>query len=454
MRSRFLKLGSVVAVWTILGISSLYAVGNLDAISDTLLKLTLQRIAKLEKELAAAKDKKRVAYLSESIGTLRCFAFRLVVDPDDEDSSRSITTESPHPRIRRGVKFDPAVTTAQFSEPRSIIDAFAPPPGSPGAEAVEQLRILNDARQRLLPNGSLTGKPPTVDFLNAEDLSELHQIDLQQGLSEAFFEPQDMASTLDGARLVVAARGSDRTVFPTSAVPPHLAVIDAAAGQLEKRIQLDESFWPVSLVISPDARTAYVSTSVLGPAGLTGEQMVLLVDLQSNAVTGRVNLPPGGRSGEIVMTPDGALLFVLANLDSPFLYAIDTRTQTVIAQIGGLPGQSPSRRALREATEIAIDPYGNKVYVADAAAPQSENDFETVGLAIVDVASATVTGLVPLPGVRRRGSGDDLQVTTDAIIHLDGVRGLVTFIDALSLEVIEQTDVGDALFEGAISRSH
>jgi YVTN family beta-propeller protein len=182
--------------------------------------------------------------------------------------------------------------------------------------------------------------------------------------------------------------------------------------------------------------------------------MVLLVDLQSGGVTGRINLPSGGRSGEIVITPDGALLFVLANLDSPFLYAIDTRTRTVTAQIGGLPGQVPSRRALREATEIAIDPFGTKVYVADAAAPQSDNDFETVGIAVVDVATATVTGLVPLPGARRRGSGDDLQVSEDAIFHLDGVSGLLTLVDSLSLEVIDQSDIGDALFEAGIDRTH
>ncbi len=154
------------------------------------------------------------------------------------------------------------------------------------------------------------------------------------------------------------------------------------------------------------------------------------------------------------MTPDGALLFVLANLDTPFLYAIDIRTQTVIAQIGGLAGQSPSRRALREATEIAMDPFGTKVYVADVPTPQSENDFDTVGIGIVDVATATLTDFVALPGARRRGSGDDLQVTENAIIHLDGVSGLLSFIDPLRLEVIDHSDIGDALFEAAISRTH
>jgi len=40
-----------------------------------------------------------------------------------------------------------------------------------------------------------------------------------------------------------------------------------------------------------------------------------------------------------------------------------------------------------------------------------------------------------------------------AIIHLDGVSGLLTFIDPLRLVVIGQRDIGDALFEAAIART-
>jgi DNA-binding beta-propeller fold protein YncE len=424
---------------------------------------TNQEIEYLEgkiKEAESSKKKKKksskghIAALKLSLARAKSIAYEVAKRQQSRGRSSARQIIETAPVIGEWVVEDDAdAETSQLTEPRSMIWADAPPPGAAGAAPAEQLRVLNDARQMILPSGGLAPSPPTVDFVNAADLSYWTRVDLQQGLGEAFFEPQYMASTFDGARLVVAARGSDRSVFPTNPVPPHLAVIDAVAGRLDKRIQLEETFWPVSVVISPDGRTAYVSTSVLGPSGLTGEQMVLLVNLESGAVTGRVDLPPGGRSGEIVMTPDGALLFVLANLDTPFLYAIDTRTQTVIAQIGGLPGQSPSRRALREATEIAIDPFGAKVYVGDAATPQSENDFDTVGIAIVDVATATVTGLVPLPGVRRRGSADDLQIMENAIIHLDGVSGLLTFIDPLRLEVIGQRDIGDALFEAAIART-
>ena len=398
-------------------------------------------------------DKEYIASIKDSIDRLemgkKVLRFRYRV----RNSSRGVKGMSP-PFIAEKVADGGSIgTTSHLAEPRSMIFAVAPPPGSAASPAQEQLRILNDARQTILPGGGREQSPPTVDFLNPEDLTNWVRIDLQQGLSDAFFEPQDMASTFDGTKLVVAARGSDPVFFPTNPVLPHLAVIDAVAGHLDKRIMLDASFWPVSLVISPDGNTAYVSTSVLSSSGQTGEQMVLLVDLQTGAVTGRIDLPSGGRSGEIVMTPDGSLLFVMGNLDSPFVYAIDVRSKTVIAQIGGLPGQSPSRRALREATEIAMDPFGTKVYVADAATPQSDNDFETVGIAVVDVATATVTDLIPLPGVKRRGSGDDLQVMADAIVHLDGVSGLLTFIDPLSHRVIDQSDVGDALFEAALSRT-
>ena len=45
------------------------------------------------------------------------------------------------------------------------------------------------------------------------------------------------------------------------------------------------------------------------------------------------------------------------------------------------------------------------------------------------------------------------SVSVNAIIHLDGVSGLLTFIDPLRLEVIGQRDIGDVLFEAAIART-
>jgi hypothetical protein len=55
-----------------------------------------------------------------------------------------------------------------------------------------------------------------------------------------------------------------------------------------------------------------------------------------------------------------------------------------------------------------------------------------------------------LGAARCAGGG---SVSVNAIIHLDGVSGLLTFIDPLRLEVIGQRDIGDALFEAAIART-
>ena len=42
---------------------------------------------------------------------------------------------------------------------------------------------------------------------------------------------------------------------------------------------------------------------------------------------------------------------------------------------------------------MAIDPQGTKLYISDAAAPQSPGDFQTVGIGVVDIATARERGI-------------------------------------------------------------
>ncbi|MBI1357876.1 MAG: hypothetical protein GC160_26360 [Acidobacteria bacterium] len=347
--------------------------------------------------------------------------------------------------------------TIQPTEPTSLWRRLAPPPGRPGEAPTLQLRALNAAGSAVSAGGGFQPAARTVDFLRADDLSYLARVDIDQGLGTAFYEPQDMASSADGTRLAVVSRGSDRRDFPTNPVPNHLTVLDAVAGRLDKRIHLGDAFWPTSVALSPDGSTAYVAVSVFEDSRLTGEQFVLFLELASGRSLEQVALPSGGRTGEMRLTPDGALLFVLGGIGSATkLHVVDTRSATLTATIAGLPGQAESRAALREATEIAMHPRGTKVYVSDARAPQSETDFETVGVAVVDVATATVELVAAAPGARRLGSGDDLAVfqSGDFVAHLDGVSGLLTVFDAATLEVVGQSDLGDALFEVALARAN
>jgi hypothetical protein len=78
--------------------------------------------------------------------------------------------------------------------------------------------------------------------------------------------------------------------------------------------------------------------------------------------------------------------------------------------------------------------------------PQSPDDFTTVGVGVIDTATATLTRLIPIPGAVRGGI-DDLQVSTDgrSILHADGVSGLVTAIDPTTFKIQHQVQLDGPL---------
>ncbi len=342
---------------------------------------------------------------------------------------------------------DLAFARGDLSKQRSVLEPR-------GLFAPNGLRgyILNTALSQKLPNGQQGTAPNLVDFVNLTDFSPTSRVDIDLP-SDAFYEPQDMALTNDGRLLVVVSKGADPAFFPNRNPPSHLTIVDTATAKVVKRINLSPTDWPVSLALSPDGRLAYVSSPQKTTTSIDGAAIVV-VDLQTNAIASRLPLPfaGGSGSGEIVITPDGALLLVLNALQflgptsRPGIAVIDTRTLTITATIGGIPGNTDAERALREASQLTINPSGTTAYAADAPTPQFPNDFSTFGLAVIDVATATVTHLVPIPGAKNHGI-DDVQVSSDGryITHTDGVSGLVSVVDAVSLEVLYQTDAGDAV---------
>jgi DNA-binding beta-propeller fold protein YncE len=254
-----------------------------------------------------------------------------------------------------------------------------------------------------------------------------------------------MAFTSDRRSIVVAVRGSD-PIFDTSGrVDSHLAILDIERLQRAKRIYLSATDWPVALALSSDDRLAYLSAQHRTNGQIDGAA-ILVVDLETGTVADRMELPFAGGTGpgEMVITPDGALLFLLTGREflgpssAPGVTVVDTRTMTVSAIIGGRADLNASR-VLGPATQIAIDPTGSRVYVADAFTPQSADDFTTVGVAVIDTASATLTRLIAIPGALRGGI-DDLQVSRDgrSVVYADGAGGLVTAIDTTTFELKQE----------------
>ena len=356
-------------------------------------------------------------------------------------------------RLQRNVVANRGLTLPQPTEPRSLILAANPGSFTASGIALGRLRayILNTAR-----GGT---NPDFVDFLNLETRSYDVRVDIS-GDFQAFIEPQTMEITDDAGTLVIAVRGSDPRIDPSPIVPSHLTIVDTRTASLVRRINLPDRHWPAGLALSPDGRVAYVSTqersqnleSVIGFP-------VLIMDLTSGALVGRVELPFGGSGtpGEVVITPDGALLFVLSArqfssaTSSPGVYVIDTRTSTIIAAIGGTNPDSGARRAVRTASQLAMHPSGSKVFVSPTLVADT---FDQYGFGVIDTGTGTLVANVSVPAMRQDSELSDLTVTSDGkiLVVYDNLSGHVSYFDALTYELVVQETVTPFANRGALSK--
>jgi DNA-binding beta-propeller fold protein YncE len=346
-----------------------------------------------------------------------------------------------------------AIALTRPTEPRSFILAANPGTFSTAGIALGRLRayILNTAR--------VGTDPDFVEFLNLQTRTYDARLDISGDLS-AFVEPQTMEITNDGGTLVVAVRGSDPRNDPRPPVSSHLTLVNTRTASRVRRINLPDRHWPAGLALSPDGRTAYVSTQARSAdlQNVVGFP-VLVVDLSSGSVIGRVELPFGGSGspGEIVITPDGALLFVLSArqftsaTSNPGVYAIDTRTLTIIAAIGGTNTDASVRRAVRTASQLAMHPSGSKVFVSPTLI---EGTFDQFGFGVIDTATATLAANIPVPNMRQDSELSDLSVTSDGqvLIVYDNLSGHLDYFDAVSHQLLVQEPVDARANRGALSK--
>jgi DNA-binding beta-propeller fold protein YncE len=316
--------------------------------------------------------------------------------------------------------------------------------------------ILNTALTTRNASGGNEAAPNLVDFLNIRTEVYEARVDIDQGLPADFYEPQDMALTEDESMLVVVSRGADRQFFPNG-ILPHLTLIDTQGARVLRRINLGVEDYPSSLVLSPDGRLAYVSAAQKagGQGGVVGAQLVV-VDLQTNQVVDRLVLPfTGGLgAGEIVITPDGGLLVLILN-DGQFgtsvmkLAFIDTATVTISATFPTPDTPFNTARMIGNPKNLAMDPSGSKVYMAEARASFED---DTQGIAVIDVATAQMIGVIPMPGTRSGGDPDvQMAANGQLIVETNARTGTVTVVDALTHEIRDQEKIYDTFFNSALS---
>jgi YVTN family beta-propeller protein len=165
------------------------------------------------------------------------------------------------------------------------------------------------------------------------------------------------------------------------AVPAGLTIFDTASGKKLSRFTFkaenDLSVFPLAIAATPDGRRAFV----------TGERDGVVYDLNTTDPANPVlstTIPTGSHPVAAILNADASKLFV-ANAQSDTISVVDTATDKVVATAllrpgtsRGLPGVTP--------TGLTLSPDGKALFV-------TLGDMNAV--AIVDVASANVTGLIP-----------------------------------------------------------
>jgi DNA-binding beta-propeller fold protein YncE len=197
--------------------------------------------------------------------------------------------------------------------------------------------------------------------------------------------PAGLALTRDARRLYVSHRAVEpnHPVFPAS--PPRISVINTAVRNVGATINLPQEIVPAGIDLSPDGRILYLAnegTFTLGP-GHQGASLVLL-DTETQALTGQIALPQGSTIRRLATTPDGALVYG-ASIDSfpARVFVLDTATRT---QAGLITPPASVR-------DILLDRTGTRLYVLTAAT-----------LIVYDTATNLEEARIPLPANARLNS--------------------------------------------------
>jgi len=184
----------------------------------------------------------------------------------------------------------------------------------------------------------------------------------------------------------VAASRDGSAAYVTNPSDNTLTVVDTADGFVRTRIALHMR--PSGAAVTPDGRVVYVS----GCAGLCTSGMIAVVDTRTYVISDSV--PTSRPLSHIAVNPNGKFAYAPSGAE---LLVVDTHTNNVIAQI---PGDLWS--------EVNTTADGARVYVHGSR------------LAVIDAASNTVAGTIPVP------SG-----TTSFALRPDGAVGYFASPDGL-----------------------
>lgn len=218
----------------------------------------------------------------------------------------------------------------------------------------------------------------------------------------------------DARGLAVTPSGSKAYVANHEAST--VTAVDLATGSTVATIELttptefdeiNESYEPVAVAVTPDGTTAYV-VSYYGSTTFRGGLWV--IDTANDAVVSQVDLD--GRPQDVAVSSDGATAYVTAPEQAVFV--IDTATASVAGTIT-LDGRPDG---------IALSPDGATAYVVDRVGSS---------MWVIDTATRTVSTTVAVDeypvGVAVTPDGSTLYVSTEygeSVVVIDAATDTVT----------------------------
>jgi YVTN family beta-propeller protein len=260
--------------------------------------------------------------------------------------------------------------------------------------------------------------------------------------------PLNVALTPDGAFAYVT-NSSDRTV----------SVIDAASNAVVATVG-GLGHFPEGIAITPDGAFAYVA--IYGSPPAPGS--VSVIATASNTVVTTIE-NVGGAPLEVAVTPDGASVFVTNRLSND-VAVIDVATNTVETMIPvgtypiGIafrPDGSTAYVVNEEAATVSAIDVARRIVTttvdlpgfafAVAFSPDGTSAYVTIeedpgSVAVIDLASHTVTGTIPGLGRYPEGIAVTPDGATAYVANTSSSPGSVSVIDLDAGSVLTTVEVG------------
>src|SRR5712691_5574323 len=290
-------------------------------------------------DIAITPDGKKVYVTTDSpIGTFVLDASTWAVRSTIPVSGYSIAINRDGTRAYIGSKTSPFPFCTTPNNANSVVivdtltDTLLPSPSGLDCIAANEINLTPDGSRLYLVGNPLVG-PQSLSIFNLSTNSFLPLF--------AAIQPWGVAITPDGAHAYLTGYG------PST---PGILEVDPATNSFGAGLQVPpSSFFPNSVVISPDGGRAYVLDLALGQDGSLG-QVAHVIDTATKSIIATVS--PATVSefgyGRLAVTRDGKKVFVTRHFQgqSPIgsMWVIDTGTNTVAASILSDVNMEPTDR--------------------------------------------------------------------------------------------------------------